>query len=238
MRCFRQIGDIVSTQHYSTNDIRILYESDEYGELTPKAYEEVKSLKRAPKKGWQMAYIGTLEEVIFALKGDLEKKIFFYVIRHARSDYPDFPLNQKALAKEFGTTQPYISRVINKLIKLKVLIKTRTKPSALYRLNPYIAIPQYGNALKLQDEWSLLADAPDIIKDKTQYMLYLQSPEWKEFSAKIKEDRNHQCEVCGSRNNLEAHHLTYENLYHENPEDIQILCHQCHERIHMTEKRY
>jgi 5-methylcytosine-specific restriction endonuclease McrA len=38
----------------------------------------------------------------------------------------------------------------------------------------------------------------------------------------------HKCENCGSRKGLQAHHLTYERLYHERISDLQILCEVCH----------
>jgi hypothetical protein len=31
---------------------------------------------------------------------------------------------------------------------------------------------------------------------------------------------------------LDPHHLTYENLWHEEPEDFLVLCRPCHKKHH------
>lgn len=64
------------------------------------------------------------------------------------------------------------------------------------------------------------------------YEQYLETPEWQARAAEVKLLRGNRCEVCGSRNDLHAHHLTYERRGHEAPEDLQVLCKDCHAKAH------
>lgn len=68
-------------------------------------------------------------------------------------------------------------------------------------------------------------------KQKIDYHQYLQSFEWRKKSetAKIKSGR--RCQVCNCSERelvLHVHHRTYENLGHELPEDLTVLCSRCH----------
>jgi len=40
-----------------------------------------------------------------------------------------------------------------------------------------------------------------------------------------------QCEVCGSKNNLDIHHIKYTL----NPSDWKVLCKKCHVKIHQNQ---
>jgi 5-methylcytosine-specific restriction endonuclease McrA len=64
--------------------------------------------------------------------------------------------------------------------------------------------------------------------NKQQYAKYLLSPQWQE-KRKIALVRafNH-CQLCNSTNNLQVHHRTYANLGNEKPEDLTVLCGNCH----------
>jgi hypothetical protein len=67
---------------------------------------------------------------------------------------------------------------------------------------------------------------------RVNYYEYIASPQWKRKADAAKERAGYRCQVCnhgqdeGAR--LEAHHRTYENLGHERPEDITVLCDNCH----------
>jgi len=61
------------------------------------------------------------------------------------------------------------------------------------------------------------------------YIAYLNTPEWKERREEFLEEANHECEECGSSKNLQVHHLTYDNLGHEEFDDVEVLCDVCHE---------
>jgi 5-methylcytosine-specific restriction endonuclease McrA len=68
---------------------------------------------------------------------------------------------------------------------------------------------------------------------QTDYRAYINSPEWKRKADAAKERAGYRCQVCnkgrdeGAR--LEAHHRTYDRLGREKPEDITVLCSECHE---------
>lgn len=60
------------------------------------------------------------------------------------------------------------------------------------------------------------------------YCKYLQSFTW-HFKRWLRLNyAGHKCENCGSKRNLECHHLTYIRLYREKLSDLQILCDVCH----------
>lgn len=69
-------------------------------------------------------------------------------------------------------------------------------------------------------------------KNKVNYKTYILSDKWKKKVAYIKLLRNNRCEVCGNKNNLQVHHLTYKNLGKEKDEDLQLLCAKHHMEVH------
>lgn len=69
------------------------------------------------------------------------------------------------------------------------------------------------------------------------YEKYLESDAWK----KIRETRlsidDYTCQCCGRKQSndlqLQTHHLTYRNLFRENPwTDVVSLCDNCHRGVH------
>lgn len=71
-----------------------------------------------------------------------------------------------------------------------------------------------------------------------KYSDYLNSPHWIEFSAKMKDAALGMCEECGYEENLNVHHLHYETLGHESPEDVKVLCYRCHQEAHEAINQY
>lgn len=66
-------------------------------------------------------------------------------------------------------------------------------------------------------------------------LAYLQSPQWQLLKTKRLIIAQYKCEYCGSTNQLQCHHITYERLTRERIEDLAILCggsNGCHQRIH------
>lgn len=63
------------------------------------------------------------------------------------------------------------------------------------------------------------------------YNAYLQSEHWKDFRSRIIKERV-QCEKCGSKEKLHIHHIHYNSLGKEKPEDVLCLCNSCHFVIH------
>ena len=68
------------------------------------------------------------------------------------------------------------------------------------------------------------------------YREYMDSESWIEFSRKIRE-RIGRCENCGSIKELHVHHVSYEHIGEERPQDVGVLCKSCHTALHNEVKR-
>ena len=65
------------------------------------------------------------------------------------------------------------------------------------------------------------------------YEWYIGSKQWQEKRFQRMQIDNHKCVLCGSRYNLQVHHVDYGNLGIEDlAEDLVTLCRNCHKRIH------
>ena len=63
---------------------------------------------------------------------------------------------------------------------------------------------------------------------------YMRSLQWKEKRLKRLEIDNYSCVVCGAQHRLELHHLTYDNLFDEELDDLRTLCRDHHQLQHDT----
>lgn len=71
-----------------------------------------------------------------------------------------------------------------------------------------------------------------VVLKKVNYKKYLASPEWDKRRKQAYKDANYACQKCGAKNvTLEAHHLTYANLGNETPEDLLVVCRNCHQGL-------
>ena len=64
------------------------------------------------------------------------------------------------------------------------------------------------------------------------YAAYIRSAAWRAKAYAAKQRVGWRCQVCNrhhSQIGLDAHHRTYERLGREFPEDITVLCRDCHE---------
>lgn len=67
------------------------------------------------------------------------------------------------------------------------------------------------------------------------YLDYIHSEAWRDVSEKRKAIDDNKCCICGTENNLEVHHLNYDNLGHEDiNEDLVTLCSDCHKEVHQA----
>lgn len=86
--------------------------------------------------------------------------------------------------------------------------------------------------LKLEDFEALLIGLFSRPR-RVDYYEYIQSRSWKRKADAAKEAAGHRCRVCNRGEEdgvtLDAHHRTYERLGHERPDDITVLCRDCHE---------
>lgn len=73
--------------------------------------------------------------------------------------------------------------------------------------------------------------------DKNKYQLYLKTEHWVKTRKKALRNAGNECQKCGITNwesialfnlPLNVHHLNYDHLYGEKPEDLMVLCHYCH----------
>ena len=65
------------------------------------------------------------------------------------------------------------------------------------------------------------------------YGKYMRSLKWQKFKRRLKRDRGTTCERCHATGvAVEVHHKTYERLGCELPEDVEILCRECHRADH------
>lgn len=78
---------------------------------------------------------------------------------------------------------------------------------------------------------------PINIKVYSKYELYLQSEEFDKIRQAVFKRDNYQCIVCGSKEKIQPHHMTYINIYHEELHDLITVCHKCHAAYHAIKNR-
>jgi hypothetical protein len=64
------------------------------------------------------------------------------------------------------------------------------------------------------------------------YAQYLTTPEWKRQRSSALRRARYMCQVCSAKIDLRVHHRTYERRGCEAPEDLIVLCRQCHATFH------
>lgn len=62
-----------------------------------------------------------------------------------------------------------------------------------------------------------------------EYTEHINSPEWADIRRDKLAESGYRCERCGAAGYLEVHHLTYDNLGNESPDDLEVLCKPCHD---------
>jgi len=71
----------------------------------------------------------------------------------------------------------------------------------------------------------------------SEYLDYLESPEWWRTRKAALARADYHCERCGSLTSLEVHHRTYHRLGDENDDDLEVLCSCCHRAEHLPRNR-
>jgi len=70
------------------------------------------------------------------------------------------------------------------------------------------------------------------------YAAYLKSPEWANVKRRYRASlRPQDCGLCGTGENIQIHHLTYERVGQEELADLVALCGDCHSMLHVLERR-
>lgn len=70
----------------------------------------------------------------------------------------------------------------------------------------------------------------------SKYPEYIRSREWMGRRRLAITRARCRCQLCNSPDNLEVHHRTYERLGREDPEDLTVLCSECHGLFHETKR--
>ena len=67
-----------------------------------------------------------------------------------------------------------------------------------------------------------------------EYKRYLQSDAWQSVRAEVIKRDNAQCKICGSKEDLQVHHICSKYRFNEKNhiETLMLLCNNCHETIH------
>lgn len=68
---------------------------------------------------------------------------------------------------------------------------------------------------------------------RERYHEYLQSPAWRDKRLAALKRAKFKCECCGGTERLQVHHLTYDRVFHEDVNDLVVLCAEHHD---MAEK--
>lgn len=67
---------------------------------------------------------------------------------------------------------------------------------------------------------------------RINYNKYLESDHWKEIRKVILDRDDNKCQLCSSKERLEVHHNTYDNVGDEKLTDLITLCKYCHSNFH------
>ena len=94
---------------------------------------------------------------------------------------------------------------------------------------PCRGVPEYPfNTCKIHRDQDTL-EPP---KKKLNYYEYIQSKEWIKKANAAKKRADGRCQLCYKDGSLHAHHRTYKRLGDEKPNDITVLCANCHAKFH------
>lgn len=87
---------------------------------------------------------------------------------------------------------------------------------------------------------SISYEEPHKSENKTKYERYLESDRWKQIAKEARARAKYKCQLCGEKDQpLHVHHNTYEHIYREAdyPEDLVVLCKDCHTFVHKYLKK-
>lgn len=85
--------------------------------------------------------------------------------------------------------------------------------------------------LKRQSEFKKRPATPQIQKSFS-YQAYMRSARWGRKRRLAIGKAGGRCAECGSRDNLQVHHLTYARFGREKQRDLKVLCGTCHQIAH------
>jgi len=109
-----------------------------------------------------------------------------------------------------------------------------------YRLDTWVirsagrngTLTHYASGLVRVADRVKLWEPPHHHRGDAEHRRYLDSPGWKARSRRAILEAGESCQQCGATGTLQVHHLTYERVGQELPEDLLVLCISCHNAIH------
>jgi 5-methylcytosine-specific restriction endonuclease McrA len=72
-------------------------------------------------------------------------------------------------------------------------------------------------------------------KPFVDYTKHINSERWERRRLRAIDEVGGACQMCGSTDRIQVHHLNYDNLGNEKPEDLLVVCRQCHRKVHQGE---
>lgn len=66
------------------------------------------------------------------------------------------------------------------------------------------------------------------------YEAYLQSHKWSKKREAALKEADYKCSICGGKDNLQVHHLSYKEVEGEDVSQVRVLCRPCHEKVHAS----
>jgi len=64
------------------------------------------------------------------------------------------------------------------------------------------------------------------------YREYLVSKKWAAIKRAVHFFYEDECYICRNKERLHVHHRTYDRIYHEDLDDLVLVCNNCHKKIH------
>ena len=119
--------------------------------------------------------------------------------------------------------------------------KDKSKESGQYK--SYRQMIREGNITdpklnrKLRNCRVTVTNVNDLGKGDGTYGSFLRSDYWKFVKKAVMDRDKNYCQLCGSRNHLIVHHLSYEHHGDEwnHKGELVTLCRGCHENVHKVE---
>ena len=144
-------------------------------------------------------------------------------------------IREKHISEILGISKSSTLKSLSELVENNILKRKKDGRSYYYIMNPYIVHKGKCVEKYVYDMFDDYRKKYGIEKGNgfySEYKKYISSPEWRKKRVIILKRDNNMCVMCGSKENLNVHHLTYERLYEEDNDDLVTLCSKCHKDIH------
>lgn len=109
---------------------------------------------------------------------------------------------------------------------MKALVQIDCVREPVTRLNPIFHVGELARI-----PFSCRVTTPGVEIMTSEYLAYLDSPEWKAKRHERLQIAQYRCSACGGTANLHVHHLTYERIFREEMADLLPLCEKHHTAV-------